>query len=75
MFFRALDLLPMEEEIYLLSLDIPVTFFLTGRGKWTERGHFPVQGYAKRMKNDSACSEFRVVLCLILAMNGKGFQC
>lgn len=49
--------------------------FMTGRGKRTERGNFPAQGYAKRMKNDSACSEFRVVLCLILAMNGKGFQC
>lgn len=74
MFFHALDLLPMEE-IYLLSPDIPVTSFLTGRRKRTERGHFPVQGYAKRAKNDSTCSEFRVVLCLILVMNGKGFQC
>lgn len=33
MFFRALDLLPIEEEIYLLSLDIPVIFFFD----WQEK--------------------------------------
>lgn len=77
MFFRAPDLLPIEEEIYLLSFDIPVTFFLDWLEKMDRKRTCQVlaQGYAKRRKNGSTCFEFRVVLFIILAMNAKGFQC
>lgn len=50
MFFCVPDLLPIEEEIYLLSFDIPVTFFLDWLEKMDRKRTCQVlaQGYEKK---------------------------